>query len=110
MLGRDGPMSPRDVTAATGIHPATLTGILDRLEAGGWLTRRSDPGDRRRVIVTAETGRGGEMSRRYAPMTRAITEVCSDYSVEELARIIDFLERTTNAGTLAISEIRAKTP
>ena len=108
MLGRDGPMSPRDVTAATGIHPATLTGILDRFEAGGWLTRRPDPNDRRRVILAAETRRGGDVSRRYAPMTRAITDICSDYSVEELARIVEFLERTTNAGTQTISEIRAK--
>jgi len=110
MLGRDGPMSPRDVIAATGIHPATLTGILDRLEAGGWLTRRPDPDDRRRVIVAAETSRGGEMSRRYAPMTRAISDICSGYSVEELARIVEFLERTTNAGTHVISELRSKTP
>jgi hypothetical protein len=62
------------------------------------------------VIIAAETGRGGEMSRHYAPMTRAITDICSDYSVDELVRIVEFLERTANAGPQAISEIRATTP
>ena len=46
MIARDGPISPRDITRAIGIHPATLTGLFDRLESGGWLTRRPDPTDR----------------------------------------------------------------
>ena len=106
MIGRGGPMSPRDVTAATGIHPATLTGMLDRLEEGGWLTRRPDPDDRRRVIVAAETGRAGDLTRRYAPMSKAITELCSDYTVEELATIVEFLERTADAGADVAAEMR----
>ena len=106
MIGRGGPMSPRDVTAATGIHPATLTGMLDRLEEGGWLTRRPDPDDRRRVIVAAETARAGDLTRRYAPMSKAITELCSDYTVEELATIVEFLERTADAGADVAAEMR----
>lgn len=106
MVGRDGPMSPRDVSAATGIHPATLTGVLDRLERGGWLTRHPDPEDRRRIIVTAETERGGDLARRYAPMGKAITKICSDYSEEELARIVAFLERATEAGAEVAARMR----
>jgi DNA-binding MarR family transcriptional regulator len=106
MVGREGPMAPRDVSAATGIHPATLTGVLDRLERGGWLTRLPDPEDRRRVIVTAETERGGELARRYAPMGKAITKICSEYSQEELTRIVAFLERVTEAGAEVAAEMR----
>jgi DNA-binding MarR family transcriptional regulator len=110
MIGRDGPMSPRDVTAATGIHPATLTGMLDRLEMGGWLTRRPDPDDRRRVIVAAETGRGGDLARRYAPMSKAITDICSDYTIDELARIVEFLERAADAGVEVIPQMGDTSP
>jgi DNA-binding MarR family transcriptional regulator len=106
IIGRDGPLSPRDVIAVTGIHPATLTGVLDRLERGGWLARRADPDDRRRVIVEAAMERGGEISRLYSPMSKAITEICSGYSQEELARIVDFLERAADAGSRASSEIK----
>lgn len=106
LIGRDGPMSPRDVTAVTGIHPATMTGVLDRLETGGWLTRRPDPDDRRRLIVEAVAQRGGEVTRLYAPMSKALNQICSDFSDEELARIVEFLERAADAGTEATSQMR----
>lgn len=106
MIGRDGPMSPRDLSAATGIHPATLTGVFDRLEQGGWLSRHPDPDDRRRIIVAAETARSADLARRYAPMSKAITHICSDYSDEELARIVAFLERTAEAGAEVAAEMR----
>lgn len=106
MIGRDGPMSPRDITAKTGIHPATLTGLLDRLESGGWLTRRPDPDDRRRLIVEAAAERGGELARLYAPMSKALTEICSRYSPDELRLIVEFLERAADAGVDATHEVR----
>jgi hypothetical protein len=67
---------------------------------------RHDPEDRRRVIVTAETERGGELARRYAPMGKAITKICSEYSQEELTRIVAFLERVTEAGAEVAAEMR----
>lgn len=106
LLDRQGPMSPRNVTDLTGIHPATLTGILDRLEQGGWLARRPDPVDRRRMIVEAVSDRGGELVRLYAPMTKAVAALCSEYSPEELAAIVDFVERAADAGEAATEQVR----
>jgi DNA-binding MarR family transcriptional regulator len=40
-----------ELGAAIGSKPATLTGILDRLEARGLVARRARPGDRRAVLV-----------------------------------------------------------
>ena len=47
-----------ELGAAIGTRPATLTGILDRLERRELITRSARPGDRRAVIVelTAEGG------------------------------------------------------
>lgn len=109
MLGRDGPMSPRDITARTGIHPATLTGVLDRLESGGWLARQPDPDDRRRVIVEAILDRGGELMRLYGPMNKSISSICAAYSSDELAAIGEFLQRTAEAGIEATKDVRATT-
>src|SRR5262250_2750855 len=49
-IGREGPLSPTSLARLTGQHPATLTGILDRLERGGWIARERDPDDRRSVV------------------------------------------------------------
>jgi DNA-binding MarR family transcriptional regulator len=46
----------RELVAATGQRPSTLTGVLDRLERRGLVERRPNPADRRSIAVhlTAE--------------------------------------------------------
>src|SRR5947208_12270599 len=53
LIARHGPFTPSALARRTGLHPATVTGILDRLERGGWITRNRDPEDRRAVRVQA---------------------------------------------------------
>src|SRR6266516_637330 len=53
LVTRHGPLSPSALARLAGLHPATITGILDRLERGGWVTRDRDPSDRRAVAVRA---------------------------------------------------------
>lgn len=105
-IGRDGPMSPGQIASTIGMHPATVTGMLDRLEKGGWLVRRPDPDDRRRVIVEVVTDRSGELLRLYGPMNRALGRLCAGYSPAELTIIVDFLEKAASAGTDATTELR----
>jgi MarR family transcriptional regulator, organic hydroperoxide resistance regulator len=47
--GKDRTVS--ELGAAVGSRPATLTGVLDRLERRGLITRGSRPGDRRVVLI-----------------------------------------------------------
>lgn len=82
--------------------------MLDRLERGRWLARRPDPNDRRRVLIEAATHREREIALHYAPMTRAIGEICAGYNLRELELIADFLDQTANAGVEAAAEVRAR--
>jgi DNA-binding MarR family transcriptional regulator len=41
----------KELVADLGLPPSTLTGILDRLTAEGWMTREADPDDRRAVVM-----------------------------------------------------------
>ena len=104
-IGRSGPLSPRDLVASIGIHPATLTGILDRLERGQWITRSPDFDDRRKVRIAARFDRAGEILRLYGPMNRSLAKLCSGFNFAELEVIRDFLrgveEAATNAGAMA---------
>jgi DNA-binding MarR family transcriptional regulator len=41
----------KELVADVGLPPSTLTGVLDRLTAGGWPAREADPEDRRAVVM-----------------------------------------------------------
>jgi DNA-binding MarR family transcriptional regulator len=103
-ISREGPLSPTSLAKLTGLHPATLTGILDRLERDGWISRDRDPDDRRGVVISAERARGAEILRLYlveSGMNPALDEILSGYSEAELRVIADFLRRTAGAGRAA---------
>src|ERR1700745_294307 len=49
-----GPMTAGELARATGLTTASITGVLDRLEDGGFVRRERDPEDPRPVHVTLE--------------------------------------------------------
>ena len=104
-IGRHGPFTPSALARRAGLHPATVTGILDRLERGGWVARDRDPDDRRAVVVRVLRGRGAEIYRLYRGMNRALDEICAGYDDAELELLAGFLRRTTGAGQAATAEL-----
>src|SRR6476659_6002179 len=49
VVGQFPGLSAGELAHIVRLHPSTITGILQRLVAGGWLERRTDPEDTRRV-------------------------------------------------------------
>ncbi len=108
LITRYGPLSPSALARRAGLHPATMTGILDRLERGGWIDRDRDPADRRGVVVRAARGRGAEVLRLYlvdSGMNTAMDQICADYEDEDLELLIGFLRRTADAGRTAAEKL-----
>jgi DNA-binding MarR family transcriptional regulator len=105
VLDRLGPLSPSALARRAGLHPATMTGVLDRLERAGWVVRERSADDRRSVVVRAVPARGGEVYRLYSGMNAAMDKVCRTYTDEQLEVIADFLTRTAAAGAAATAEL-----
>jgi DNA-binding MarR family transcriptional regulator len=105
LISRHGPLKPSALARRTGLHSATLTGILDRLERGGWVIRERDPSDRRAVLVRALRDRNAELFRLYAGMNSAMDQLCASYGDDELQLLADFLHRTTSAGRTATDQL-----
>src|SRR6188508_3431873 len=110
LVSRDGPLSPSTLARRAGLHPATLTGILDRLERGGWIERGRDPSDRRGVVVQAARGRGAEVLRLYlvdSGMNTAMDQICAGYEDKDLQLLAGFLRRTADAARTAAERLTA---
>ena len=107
LISRQGPLSPGALARRAGLHPATMTGILDRLERGGWVTRDRDPSDRRAVVVRVRRDRAAELFGLYAGMNTSMDQICAGYSDDQLELLADFLRRTTDAGQTATDELAA---
>lgn len=105
LINLHGPLSPSALARLAGLHPATLTGILDRLESAGWIARDRDPSDRRAVVVRALRGRNAELFRLYSGLNNSMDQICAGYTHTELELIADFVRRSTNAGRQATDEL-----
>ena len=105
VITRRGPISPTTLARRIGVHLATMTGILDRLERGGWIVRARDQRDRRAVVVRGVPGKQRDIIQLYDGMNSSLDEILESYSDDQIDLIIDFLRRCTQAGQSAADQL-----
>jgi DNA-binding MarR family transcriptional regulator len=91
ILSFSGSLTAGELAKATGLTTASITGVVDRLEAAGFVTRERDPEDRRRVVVSIVLEKAvGEVAPVFAPMVADWQELARGYSDDELQLIVNF--------------------
>jgi DNA-binding MarR family transcriptional regulator len=95
-----------DLAARANVTTGAVTGVLNRLERAGYVTRRPDPEDRRRVRVAATVCAAEEVQALYAPYYARLTEVFADYSPDEIAVLHDWFTRTGSVLKQYLAELR----
>jgi predicted transcriptional regulator len=94
ILSFSGRMTAGELARATGLTTASITGVVDRLEEAGFVTRERDPNDRRRVVVQVVLKRAvRDVGAVFLPMIQDWQEVAARYSDDELRLIVDFYAR-----------------
>lgn len=92
LLQTYGPLTPRQLAEHTGLTSGTVTGVIDRLESHGFVTRRPDPRDRRKVVVTPSMEAiQDKLVPLYAEQGERMHAVLATRSVDELKTISQFL-------------------
>lgn len=94
-IGRYGPVSAKEVCECTTVEPDKVTRAVDRLVKLGFVTRKQDAGDRRRVALSLSPA-GRRVYRDVEGVTRRIEltllEVLSTHERAALRRILRKLE------------------
>ncbi|MFW5420819.1 MarR family transcriptional regulator [Nocardiopsis sp. CNT-189] len=108
LLRVGGPMTPGEIAQGLRLATASVTVVVDRLEAHGLVVRDRHPTDRRKVVVRlAEPAEsGGSGGTGPIGLREAMTSLHDRYSPEELEVIADWLGR---AGTL-LTELAERIP
>lgn len=94
-LLRDGPMTAGALAKRCGLTTGAITGLIDRLERAGFVERRSDPSDRRRVLVAMKVNKKVQETviKLYDPLAQRVNEALVDYNKEQLEAILDWTRR-----------------
>ncbi|MFE3193209.1 MarR family transcriptional regulator [Nocardia sp. NPDC059240] len=100
-----GPISPTALARAARLHPATMTGILDRLERAGFIARERAENDRRAVVIRAVPDRTAEIYALFSGMNTEMDDLCATYTTPELELLADFLTRCTEAGRRSTQQL-----
>lgn len=95
VIDRDAPCTPGHLVTRTGIRAATLTGVLSRLEADGWIRRETAAEDARSTRLTP-TARFDELRRLYGPGDELVRGLVDDIPRETLDHIGRFLMDTAD--------------
>ncbi|RVU14013.1 MarR family winged helix-turn-helix transcriptional regulator [Methylobacterium oryzihabitans] len=94
-------LSPHALAEAAGVTRATVTGLLDGLEGGGWIRRDAHADDRRRLTVRL-TPDGAARARRlraeHGRWLATLVDGLSDDERQTLSRLLGRVFAGTAAG------------
>jgi DNA-binding MarR family transcriptional regulator len=89
LLEREPEMTPSRLAELAGITTGAVTGVLDRLEAAGYVRRETDRSDRRRFILRPVPERLADVAAAYVPiLERANLEAAGRRGLDALADVL----------------------
>ncbi|HLV97184.1 MAG TPA: MarR family transcriptional regulator [Ktedonobacterales bacterium] len=108
ILDSDGPMTAGQLAELTGLTTGAITGVLNRLEEAGQVSRERDPNDGRRVIVQLAPGKEEKpgIGPMFTSMGKAWEELASRYDDEQIAFLLEFLKRSNALSQQEVARLR----
>jgi DNA-binding MarR family transcriptional regulator len=105
-----GPQSAGAVATATGLTPAAVTALIDRLEARGLVTRTRSLEDRRKVVIEATERTRALSQRYYGPIAEEGEKVTAGFADAELAVVLRFIEAALDLQNAQLARLKAEAP
>jgi DNA-binding MarR family transcriptional regulator len=86
-------MTASRLAELAGLTSGAITGVIDRLERAGYVSREGDPLDRRRVIVRVKPGARWKLTAIFEPLSEGEAELCRGFTDDQLNTILDHAQR-----------------
>ena len=102
MVQQHGPLSATALSQESGLQLGTVSGLIDRLEAGGFISRQRDTADRRRLVLVARPDASARVDPLYRRQGKAMAALLKDYGERDFDMLMTFL--TQAAEILAQSQ------
>ncbi len=93
LLNRVGPLTQRQLSQMLKCTPRNVTGLVDALEAAGFVTRKPHPTDRRAILVTLTQHGHAVASGWSAEHRQGADQLFGDISAADLATFAAVLDQ-----------------
>jgi DNA-binding MarR family transcriptional regulator len=111
LLDAGEPITPGQLAGLTGLTTGAITGIVDRLEDAGFVRRKRDPKDRRRVIIELNMDRvRRQVFPLFEQLAKRMSALAASYTNRDLATIVDFMERGVEISREYRAKLQGSTP
>jgi DNA-binding MarR family transcriptional regulator len=108
LLERFGPLTAGELAKRSGLAPASVTGLVNRLEAKGFARRIANPSDRRSILVEVDPERVyAAMAPLFTDWVRSLEELYAGYTDEQLELILEFLTEVARRQQEATTRLTA---
>jgi DNA-binding MarR family transcriptional regulator len=93
LLHRGGPRTQRELSQALKCTPRNVTGLVDALEAAGFVARSPHPTDRRATVVSLTRQGTTLVTTWHRDRDQGTTHLLGDTSAAELTTFVTVLDR-----------------
>lgn len=97
LLRLHGPLSPGRLAELSRLTTGTVTGVIDRLERAGFVSRQRDAVDRRKVLVAPIPAAMARLAEHFAEHGAHTEAVLRRRDPDQLRVIADFLAELTSS-------------
>lgn len=105
LLDRFGPLTAGELARRAGLAPASVTGLVNRLEQKGFARRIPHPEDKRSVLIESLPERTASLGPLFDDFVRSMEDLFASYTDDQLETIAHFLKEAARRQAEATTRI-----